>query len=72
MIKGIEIRQPDCPPYGYFHIMKIYEDRSSWPIAYIDNDFPREAEEFAAVIALKLDCTVINRNDPLSACMRKG
>jgi hypothetical protein len=60
-IVAIEIWSDTAPPYGYYHLRKIYADGSWWHVAFIDSDLKDELDEIAAIIARHWNVPVINK-----------
>ena len=46
-------------PYGYYHLLIIYEDGSWWPVGYLNIDIPNVVE-VAEVIARQYQLKLVN------------
>ena len=52
----IDWRSAEEVPYGYIEIMKVYEDGSKWPIAYLDSDLsPKSIRNATKLFARSLE-----------------
>ena len=72
-VKKIQIRQRNLPPYGFYHILKVWnEERGDLlAAAYVSTNYPEEAQLLAEALAKRHWCAVEDKHDPSPWVMRK-